>query len=365
MSVKVCHITSAHQPYDVRIFYKECSSLSKAGYEVVFLHPGKLCEIKNGVSIIGLSIEIKNRFQRITKVVNALFEKAIEIDSDIYQLHDPELIRLGQRLLLRGKKVIYDAHEDLPRQISGKDWIPSLLKKTIASIAERTENRFVRKASAVIAATPFIAERFKKINRNTVEVNNFPLIEEFIENNSFRIKENEICYIGSISRIRGIYELVVALDKTNVTLNLAGNFETTQIENDLKNLTGWKKVNYFGYVDRKKINEILCRSSIGIVTLYPQINYLDSLPIKMFEYMAAGIPVLASDFPYWKEILDRNNCGVTVNPKNTDDLSSAINLLMNNTKQMNEMGYNGRKAITEKYNWEKESLKMINLYKSL
>lgn len=365
MSVKVCHITSAHQPHDVRIFHKECSSLSTAGYEVIFLHPGKLSETKNGVTITGLSLEIKNRFQRMTKVVSALFEKAVEVDADIYHLHDPELMRLGKKILRRGKKVIYDAHEDLPRQISGKDWIPSPLKKIISAVAERMENNFARKASAVVAATPFIAERFKKINRNTVDVNNFPMLEEFGENNSVVKKENEICYIGGISRIRGIYELVSALEKTNVTLNLAGTFETQQVENDLRNLSGWKKVNYFGFVDRKKINEILCRSSIGIVTLYPQVNYLDSLPIKMFEYMAAGIPVLTSDFPYWKEIVESNDCGVTVNPKNADDISRAINSMMNNTQRMNEMGANGRRAVMGKYNWEKESLKLIELYESL
>lgn len=362
--MKICHLTSVHQPLDVRIFHKECSSLARAGYNVFILHPGKLNEVKNGVTVIGLSLEVKGRLQRMTTVVDKIFERAIELNASVYHLHDPELIRIGKKLLKKGKKVIYDAHEDLPRQISGKDWIPSGARKVVSSLVEKAENNFVRKTTAVVAATPFIASRFRKINSNTIDVNNFPIIEEFKKSSKER-NRNEICYIGSISRIRGIFELVTALEKTNVTLNLAGTFEDKETEAGLKKLKGWSKVRFHGYVGRDAVNEILCSSSIGIVTLYPQVNYLDSLPIKMFEYMAAGIPVISSDFPYWKKIVESVKCGVTVNPKNSDDIAAAVNNMIANIQQMQQFGMNGRKAVEEKFNWKNEEKKLIQLYESL
>jgi len=364
MPLHICHLTSIHQPVDVRIFHKECSSLAKAGYKVSLIHPGELNEVRNGVTIIGLSIKAKSRLQRMTKTVNAVFKKAAESNADIYHLHDPELMRIGVKLLKQGKKVIYDAHEDLPRQISGKDWIPSLIRDAVSSIAEKSENNFARKATAVVAATPFIASRFKKINAKTIDINNYPILEEF-EKSSVLKPGNEICYIGGISRIRGIYELIGALEKINVTLNLAGTFEDAITENELKQLDGWSKVKFHGYVGRKEVNEILSRSSIGMVTLYPQINYLDSLPIKMFEYMAAGIPVIASDFPYWKTIVESNQCGVTVNPKNSTEIAATIQQLIGNSSLMKQLGENGRKAVEEKFNWKMEEKKLIQLYESL
>ncbi len=364
MFLQVCHLTSVHQPLDVRIFHKECSSLARAGHKVFLVHAGELNEIRNGVTIIGLSIGTKGRFQRMTKTVNAVYQKAVELNADVYHLHDPELMRIGKKILKTGKKVIYDAHEDLPRQISGKDWIPSVIRNVVSSFAEKTENNFAEMATAVVAATPFIASRFRKINSKTTEINNYPILEEF-EKSSIKKPGNEICYIGGISRIRGIYELIEAIEKTSVTLNLAGTFEDAVTENEIKQLNGWNKVKFYGYVGRKQVNEILNRSSIGIVTLYPQINYLDSLPIKMFEYMAAGIPVIASDFPYWKSIVESNQCGVTVNPKNSTEIAAMIQQLIDNPPMMKQSGENGRRAVEEKFNWKNEERKLIQLYESL
>lgn len=362
--MKVCHLTSVHPPMDVRILRKECSSLAAAGFDVYLVHPFGNNETVNGVKLVGLSLGPAGRISRMTQYVNRVYEAALKVDADIYHLHDPELIRVGYKLLKRNKKVVYDAHEDLPRQISGKKWIPWIVRKPVSLLAERLENNFAKKTTAVIAATPFIAQRFLRFNTKTVDINNYPILEEFYENTHSK-ETGSICYVGGISRIRGVFEIVKALELTSVTLHLAGNFEDKEIENELKQLPGWKKVKFYGYVDRKTINEILQSASVGMVTLYPQINYLDSLPVKMFEYMAAGLPVIASDFPYWREILTANKCGVTVNPKSPDEIAKAINSLLGNPALIREMGENGKKAIKEKYNWKIEEKKLIQLYASL
>ena len=107
---------------------------------------------------------------------------------------------------------------------------------------------------------------------------------------------------------------------------------------------------------------MLNQSKIGIVTLHPKENYLESLPIKMFEYMHAGIPVIASNFPLWQEILTENKCGICVDPFNLDQIAEAIKYLLNNEEDARIMGINGREAVTKKYNWENEVKKLENIY---
>ena len=82
----------------------------------------------------------------------------------------------------------------------------------------------------------------------------------------------------------------------------------------------------------------------------------------MFEYMAAGIPVVASNFPLWKEIIEENKCGICVEPANVEQISDAVNYLLNNPEEAQRMGANGRKAVEEKYNWNNEAKTLLQLY---
>jgi glycosyltransferase involved in cell wall biosynthesis len=218
--------------------------------------------------------------------------------------------------------------------------------------------------SCIITSTPHIRERFLKINNNTIEVCNYPILEEFSVQSDWLKKNSEICYVGAITEIRGINEIIEAISKCNVRLNLAGNYTPVNLREELIKKEGWKKVNEYGFVGREEIANILSSSKIGLVTLYPQSNYLDSLPIKLFEYMIAGIPVIASDFPLWRKIIEEENCGICVNPKDPDKISEAINMLTSDDTLAYNMGQNGRKAALEKYNWKIEEKKLLYIYKS-
>ena len=361
---KVCHLTSVHKSNDVRIFLKECRSLANSGFDVSLVCVNEKEEIIDGVKIISVNDKGGGRIRRATVVCNKIYWKAVEVNADIYHFHDPELLRIGFKLKRKGKKVIYDAHEDLPRQIIGKPWIPKPIRSVTAFITEWLENFYASRMSVVLTATPFIAERFKKINPNTIDVNNFPLKEEmdFVSANSQ--KENAVCYIGGITEIRGIYPLLEAINISKTKLFLAGD-GSDELKKNLAKKSGWSYVEYAGFVSREEARKIMSKAAAGVVTFLPLPNHVNAQPNKMFEYMAAGLPLIGSHFPFWKDIIEKNNCGILVNPESPEEIANAIEFIIANPDDAKRMGENGRKAVFEKYNWEPESRKLINLYKTL
>jgi glycosyltransferase involved in cell wall biosynthesis len=364
--MKVCHFTSAHKSDDIRIFHKECVSLAEAGYEVYLVASNTEEKILQGVTIINVDKPNAGRFSRMLKTSKAVYKKALSLDAEIYHFHDPELLRFALRLKRKGKYVIYDAHEDVPRQIMAKFWIPKMFRKIISVIVEKYENHVARKLAAVVVSTPHILKRFEKINANSIDVCNYPMMKELVESTSWMDKKDEICYVGGITEVRGIQQLMDVLELLpKIRLNLAGNFSTEELKENIIRRKSWTAVSFHGYVDRTELLDIFQDSKIGMVTLLNTPNHLDSLPIKMFEYMSARIPVIASNFPLWKEIIKEGNCGICVNPEDPKEIAAAIQQIIDNPELAQEMGANGRKLVLEKYNWDIEKKKLIEIYSLL
>ncbi|MGI6555346.1 MAG: glycosyltransferase family 4 protein [Bacillota bacterium] len=363
--VRLCHLTSVHPQTDTRIFYKECKTIAAAGYDVSLIVQHKKDEVMEGIQIFGLA-KSDNRKERMTKTAREVYERALYDNADIYHFHDPELIPVALKLKRKGKKVIYDVHEDVPRQILSKHWIAAPLRKPLSWTIERIENYAAKKFDYIITATPFIKERFLRLNKNAIDINNYPILSELhVPNVNWDEKEKLVCYVGGIGQVRGIYEIVEAIGMTKYSLLLAGTFSSKAEYDSASNKSGWAKVIELGYLNRDEVRGVLSKSMAGLVVLHPIPNYIDALPVKMFEYMSAGIPVIASNFPLWKEIIEGNNCGICVDPLNAREIADAINRIMDNPYQAQKMGENGRKAVEEKYNWEKEGKKLIKIYEEL
>lgn len=360
---KICHLTSVHRRYDTRIFLKECCSLSKFFETYLVVADGKGEEIKNNVRIIDVGLSHSNRFERMTKTTKKIYKTAKKLNCEVYHIHDPELIPIGLKLKKEGKKVIYDAHEDLPKQLLTKPYLNKSILKILSLFSKKYLSFALKKFDGLVAATPQIKKSIEIYNENTVNINNYPIIDEFILETNWELKKNEICYIGGISKIRGIEEMIRAMEKVEgVILNLAGDFENNKLKSFIQTLPAWERVNYWGFVNRSQVSKILLHSKIGIVLLHPVPNYINSFPIKMFEYFAAGIPVVASNFPIWKEIVENNKCGICVDPLNPEKIAEAINYLISNDKIAYEMGQNGKKLVLEKYNWSVEEKKLTDFY---
>lgn len=368
--IKIAHLTSAHERSDVRIFLKECSSLAESGFETsLIVADSKGNELNSCINIIDVG-QPTGRVNRIFNTTRRILNAATLLDADIYHLHDPELMPIGIKLKNQGKKVIFDAHEDLPKQILAKPYLNKIARKSLSFAASTYEQWAAKKFDAIVTATPFIRDKFLKINPNTIDINNYPKLGELDTYNiDWSSKKNSICYIGGLTKVRGIEEIVQALSQLkhqDIRLQIGGAFSEETFEQLVKELPSWQtQVDFLGWLNRTEVSNIMETSIAGLVTLHPIINYLDALPVKMFEYMAAGIPVIASDFPLWISIIEKNQCGICVNPLNSKEISEAIDFIIENPEQAKLMGENGRVAILTKYNWNIESTKLIDLYRAL
>jgi glycosyltransferase involved in cell wall biosynthesis len=202
----------------------------------------------------------------------------------------------------------------------------------------------------------------------SVDINNYPLLGELSSGTvDWSKKKDQVAYVGGLGRARGIHEMVkaVGLTKTDVRFVLGGNFGQQDFEAQVRAEAGWQKVDYRGWLDREGVKVALKKSVAGLVTLHPIINYLDALPVKMFEYMAAGLPVIASNFPLWKQIIEGNQCGLCVDPLDPKAIAKAIDFLVTHPEEAEQMGRNGQKAVLEQYNWGIEEQKLLDLYNSL
>ncbi len=366
MGTKVCHLTTVHQRYDVRIFHKECKSLSRAGFEVnLIVADGLGDEEKDGIKIWDVG-KPSGRKERMLKFGKKALQKALEIDAQIYHFHDPELIPVGLKLKKHGKKVIYDVHEDVPLQLRYKPYMNKFLARIVSDFFKAYEHKAVRKFDYLFVSVPSIQRRLERYNRNILQIRNYPKIqEEFKRDFDWESKIYDLCYIGGISRNRGIVQIVKALEQVEATLHLAGPFLESGLEQELKSFRAWNKVVYHGVLDRAEVVDLLYKTKIGLVTLLPTKNYQASLPIKLFEYMSAGLAVVASNFPYWQELIEENKIGLRVDPTKPEEIASAIRYLLENEDKAKEFGFNAFRVVREKYSWTNEEKKLISTYKKL
>lgn len=365
--IKVVHLTSVHPRYDTRVFIRMCQSLASSGYDVyLVVADGKGNERIKGVSIIDVGRKEQKRLMRMTKTVKKVFEKAMEIDGDVYHLHDAELLTIALKLKKLKKKVIFDSHEDLPKQLLSKPYIGKIFRIVLSVIIDLYQRFVIKRIDGAIAAPPLVEKRFLKINPNSKQINNFPITNELSNSTNWNTKKNEIAYVGNISEIRGIIKIFSALSFTsNVRFNLVGNFNNKILEKNIKNHKNWSKTNYFGFLNREKVREILSRSKVGIVTFLPEPDHINSQPNKLFEYMSAGIPVVASKFTLWQEIVENNSCGICVNPLDSKEIGDAIQYLLDNPIESEKMGKNGLNSIKKKYNWESEFGNLLSFYHNI
>lgn len=363
---RVCHLSSVHSADDVRIFHKECLTLAGAGYEVSYVVPCEAGGVRGGVMIHPVPLP-RRRSDRILRTALQVVRTALQVHAQVYHFHDPELLPWTPFLRRHRAKVIYDAHEDVGRQILTKDWVPSRLRRGVAWGSRAVEWMVTRMwVDAVIAATPAIARNFPAFKTEVVQ--NFPLQAELapVSAQPYEKRPPHIVYIGGVTVIRGAREMVEAMRRLSPHLNarllIAGMFDPPALRALFEDC---ERTILLGWLPREQVAMLLGQARIGLVLFHPVPNHIEAQPNKLFEYMSAGIPVIASDFPLWREIVDTAKCGLLVDPLDPVAIARAIEWLLTHPAEAEAMGKRGREAVQDRYNWECESQKLLALYAKL
>ncbi len=368
MITKICHMTSAHPSEDVRIFHKECVSLAQAGYEVYLVQRGESYD-KNGVHIVGVGEIPEGRIKRMTVGAKKTYRAAVALNCDVYHIHDPELLPYGLKLKRKGKKVIFDSHENTADAILEKHYLPFAFRKLICKAYTAYQKKAISQFDAVITVTPSLTRVFKAFTPNVIEVRNYPVLNSESALEMSTKSENRIVFAGGVSEQWNHHTLIKAMEKVpDCTYCLCGPCAKEYLES-LERMPAWKQVDYLGKIPHSKVAEELSKSGIGVALLQPGMN-TDGMNgtmgnTKIFEEMMAGLPIVCTDFVLWKEFVDKYHCGICVRPDDPDEISEAVCYLINHPDEARRMGENGKTAVREEFCWEKGKSALLNLYRDL
>ncbi|WOH68174.1 glycosyltransferase [Bradyrhizobium sp. BWA-3-5] len=360
--MKICMLSSVHSANDIRIFEKEARSLSESGHAVTVVARPPCPGERGRIDFKPIELPAVARWKRPWVMGVAATTLARATEADVVQIHDPELIPFALWLKRGGCKVIYDVHEDVPADIYSKKWIPRWMQPIVAAGMELVERSTARRFDAIVAATPAIAKRFRDFGAAVTLVRNSVRLEEFIEPTSSTSRKRQAVYIGHASFNRGLVEMVEACQAARLPLVLAGSIGATESEWLTRSSAEFV---HRGKLGRTEIAALLNESLIGLCLFQPEPNHLYAMPTKIFEYMAAGVPVITSDLPRSKEIVEAAGCGFSVSLEDKRRLAERLSSLADAPKRAIELGLAGRAAVAKEYNWQHDAAELNKLYQEL
>jgi len=356
-------LANGHPPFDTRIFLKEARSLAAAGYSVSIILPHTHTEQRDGITIHAVPL-IRSGFHKLVISPWHILRKAIAQPArTIYCIHDSDILGVGLLLKLIGRKVIYDAHEDTPLQISYQHWVPKILRKPYAVFYLLLEKLCGWCFDAILVAEPVIAKYFPP--SKTFLVRNFPTVAPFRNYSApaYSQRSRALIYVGTLSKVRGLFEMVDGARLASETLDfefiLGGQFAPPSLE---QMVVKSKNLKILPWIQYDKLVELLFSSKIGIIIPNPIERYKTNYPVKLFEFMAAGLPVIASKEGESSDFVKEAQCGILVDPMNTNEIAEAIIWLFQHPTEAESMGKRGQQLIFEKYNWENERQVLLQAY---
>jgi glycosyltransferase involved in cell wall biosynthesis len=365
--MKICHISSLHKSADIRIFTKQCVSLAKSGYDTTLVVNNTKDEVREGVRIKALT-KRASVLKRLLVNLPIITFFVIKNRFDIYHAHDPELLPILFILHLIGRNVVYDMHENFPKQLESKE-IPRVLKKVLKIVWPKFEMLVLSRINVVYAETSYKKD-YLYIN-NYVDILNMPLDSHLKRVACDKHNLFSIGYVGGVSEDRyclKILEVLKTLQNKGVKIRFdcVGPVCNKHTQNAIDSLRGvLNDTHYHGFLPPKEAWKVIAKCHVGLAVLMPIPNYIESYPTKMFEYLAMGLPVITSDFELYKPIIEGGNVGVCVNPLNTEELESALMSLMEDPLKFESMQERTTTILEGKYSWNIEFEKMSTFYKAI
>jgi glycosyltransferase involved in cell wall biosynthesis len=367
-------LTSGHYALDTRIFYKEARSLASAGYEVTIVGPHPTSERRDAVQIVAVG-HGRGRAARMLLTPLGVFVAALRARAGIYHFHDPELMPVGLLLRLLGKRVIYDIHEYTVEDIQAKAWIPAGLRPLVGRLVGALERHAVRMMDGVVVVNDHMAGLARRLAQRpdrVVSVYNYPDVGRFDGSHPGADREPMAIYVGALSRERGWETLLEAARRLRGSYPesrvwVIGYLQPSGVGEAYRDVERWPRygVHYGGEVIHLEVPRWLERARVGLIPWLPTPNAIRGTPVKLFEYMSAGLPVVAADFGYIRDIVRDAQCGVLVRPGDPVELSDAVEKLLRDPGAAAEMGERGRRAVLARYSWASQASKLLRLYQAI
>ena len=390
--VKVCMISCLHGLYDDRIYWKEALSLKKHGYDVTHIGISEVefdIITEHGIRLISIQRTryfsnpyLDFLYKKLTfkaNIYKRIFKTAKELNSDIYHFHDYQINRIVKQLkkLAHKPKVIYDAHEPYPeieRYLNHSKGLFKLIHILHSVYIDLLQKRYSGKLDAIITTEENVASYFKGFfTAEKVKIIYNYCDFDISTSADLEQKEFDLIYIGGISRWRGVFELLnTALEasKTNhpIKILLIGQIKEAGLKDTLlqiiqsENLHDWFTLKEF--VPRNELIQYLTKSKIGVCIFKDNPVYHILLPIKIFEYMAFGLPTLVNNFGHTFRIISAENAGIAI------DKPTPSNILKETLKILEDPGLyktfseNAKNSVA-KYTWDKMEKELWDLYLKL
>ena len=371
MNPLVCMLTTVHAPFDTRVFHKEAKTLSSAGYDVTLIAQHNCEEVVDGIRIAPLP-KPRSRFDRMTRLTTKALVLALRQNAAVYHFHDPELIPVGLILRLCKKRVVYDVHENVPNDVGDKEWIPKVCRRIVCRFVDLLERWASQYFSAVVTAEEEISDRFRGKQGRVRTICNYPILEEFspdFGNRRLPSSTGCIANFGGVFPERCIQPVVKAMgllpDDLKCRLVLCGACESEALLKEISNMPEWQYVEYKGLVDRKNMLLLLSKTFVAVVLYSRQPRHDGTRSNRLYEAMAAGLPVITSDATNWKAFIGWTKCGLAVDPDDPQAIAQAILYLRTHADEAASMGSRGREIVFERFNWTTEAPKFLRLYGEL
>ena len=336
---RILHLTSVHRPRDVRILHKHANAAARAGARA---------------EVLGL----RKPARRAARIAAGwrLVARARHEGADLYHVHDPELLPAALWLRLRSRRpVVYDVHEYLGETVRTKQWLPAPIRRPLAVIVSRLERAAGARCDAVIGVNEDLAARFALAGAPRVQaVTNAPWADDFPVPTP--CADPVVLYVGGLAPLRGLEVMRTAaalLEAPGARVILAGPGDPGEMPS---------AVTWLGVVDHSDVPGLLADAAVAWIPLQVHGNYARAVPTKLIEAMAAGRPVVASDFGRMAAIVRRSECGILVPANDPAAHAAAIDRLFGDPELARRMGDAGRRAFENGLSFETQADRLTCLY---
>ncbi len=369
-------ITTVHPIDDTRIFFKEILSLAKAGHKINYIV--KHGEISNKHPNINI-IYLKNNNKLSTRFQNVIlaFRIARGLKAHVVHFHDPDFLIAAVILkLFYKRKIIYDIHELYFDSLLHKSYLSKNVSRLLSNGYRLVDNLSVRFFDRVILAETGYYKYYRNLTKKITTLQNYlskQYLSDKVEIHSGPQKELNFVYLGSISKVRGIYEIInlaeVLSQNNNFKIHIIGPWYPPQLEYEIRRIiSDIRLVNNFiihGRLTFPKAQKLLEKCDVGLLFLYPNLNITTTLPTKLFEYMGKGLAVIMSNFSSWKKFNQKYNCGMTIDIFNISKEKSKLNTFLNNDFELKKIKQRNVQTVNKYFLWENEEKKLLEIYNQL